>query len=372
MNCNILSQSIKTGFVGIIVLGLNSGCTNQDSTMTEAVAVRPSITVYPIVMAGQPREDVAYTVALLLERGGIENIAVNSNTYNPPADSDFTEQVNAFSSFVRQNPIPTQYALYGAYLGSPNTGVDEIQTILVNSSNGKVAWSECQTPESTAFKKANPKDPMDCTVFLVDRLRGPLALYDPMREDAPKGKMYEYWNKNSLVPSEAEQKQIEQRLTKLQNSNTAAATVLIYPARDGDQWSKACAEKLADRINRAKLMTATVANGQIEFAAQRASNEQIILWSAARSIQEIIQNQNAANNNNNNQPATDYILIADYMTAPVPEYNMVHTFLLEADGDWVIVDYQNSHYDDFNKIKPRTLDEFCDLTIIRLQKYLNK
>lgn len=65
------------------------------------------------------------------------------------------------------------------------------------------------------------------------------------------------------------------------------------------------------------------------------------------------------------------MLVADYLvTDGSREARGVHTFLLEADGGWVIVDYQNSHHDDFNRIHPTSLGDCCDLSVVRLGEYL--
>ena len=71
-------------------------------------------------------------------------------------------------------------------------------------------------------------------------------------------------------------------------------------------------------------------------------------------------------------PDADYVLLADYIvTAGSGDPSLVHTFLLESDGDWVIVDYQNSHHQDFDTIRPTSPEECCDLSALRLGRYLD-
>lgn len=338
---------------------LTISCSTQDDG--EVVATRPSLTVYPIHMAGEDREDVAYVAAELLERSGIESIEVDSEAFAADFDSSFDDQAAAFAAFVKARDVSTEYALYGAVIGSPRGGVDEIRSILVDA-DGNVAWSDRQTRESPALKRAQPNDPMTSTVFLVERLRGPLDLHDPMRADAPRGKMAERGRVESLAPTDAQLEQMEQRLARLREAG-AGATVIVYPARTGDAWSARCAEKLANEINRKGLLSASVAKDPIEFEIQPSRNQQKILWSGARSIQQLVRAH---------PPEADYVLVADYMVSERAGQAMaVHTFLLDAGGDWVIVDYQNDHHDDFNTISPTSLEECCDLSIVRIAGYLD-
>ena len=348
------------GSVLLATLGLAAGCA-QSNKGGEPLATRPSLTVFPIHMAGQPREDVAALVALLLEQGGMESIEVDGAVFSPDVEASFDDQAGAFAAFITERDLSTEYALYGAVIGSPQRGVDEIRCVLVDAS-GNVAWSDRQTRESRAFKRAKPADPMGCTVFLVERLRDPLDLLDPARADAPKGRWAGNWRKDSLVPTDAERDEMQGRLARLLEA-APRATVLVYPARIGDSWSVECANRLAERINRRGLLRASVAENAIEFEIKPSGNQQTVLWSGARSIQGLLRA---------NPPGTQYVLLADYMLpgGGRGEARGVHTFLLEADGDWVIVDFQNSHHDDFNKIRPSSHDDCCDLTVVRLARYL--
>lgn len=342
----------------LATFGLAAGCANQPKG--EPVATRPSLTVFPIQMAGEPRKDVAALVALLLEQGGMESIEVDGAVFSPDVDAAFDDQMGAFAAFIKKRGVSTEYALYGAVIGSPQDGVDEIHSVLVDGS-GNVAWSDRQTRESPAMKRSNPSCPMSCTVFLVERLRDPLDLLDPMQADAPEGRWAGYWRTDSLAPTDAEVDEMQGRLARLLKA-TPTATVLVYPARIGDSWSVECANRIADEINRQGLLDASVAEGRLEFEIQPARSQQKVLWSGARSIQQLVRA---------NPPKADYVLLADYMVSRGSgEAWGVHTFLLESDGEWVIVDYQNSHHDDFNKIRPSSPDDCCDLTVVRLGKYL--
>ncbi len=291
----------------------------------------------------------------------MESIEVDGAVFSPDAEASFDDQASAFAAFVMERDLSTEYALYGAVIGSPQRGVDEIHGVLVDA-GGNVAWSDRQTRESRAFKRSKPADPMDCTVFLVERLRHPLDLLDPVRGDAPMGKWATRARRDSLAPTDAERDEMKERLARLLEA-APAATVLVYPARTGDSWSVACATRLADGINRQGLLRASVAQNAIEFEIQPARDQQRVLWSGARSIRQLVRAHPAD---------ADYVLVADYIvTAGSGDPSLVHTFLLESDGDWVIVDYQNSHHQDFNTIRPVSPEECCDLSVVRLAGYLD-
>lgn len=355
-------KSITTivGSVLLATLGLAAGCTHHKTTSVP-LATRPSLTIYPIQMAGHPRKDVAAFVAQLLERGGMDSIEVDAAVFSPDEKASFDDQAGAFAAFVTERDLSTEYALYGAVVGSPQRGVDEIHAVLVDA-GGNVVWSDRQTRESAAFKQSNPADPMSCTVFLVERLRDPLDLLDPARADTAEGKWADYWRRDSLVATDAERDEMQGRLARLIES-APRATVLVYPARIGDSWSAECASRLAEEINRRGLLRASVAETSIEFEIKPSGNQQKVLWSGARSIRDLLRAD---------PPGTQYVLLADYLLPGDSggEARGVHTFLMEADGDWVVVDFQNSHHDDFNKILPSSHDECCDLTVVRLARYL--
>jgi hypothetical protein len=354
-------RSITTAVLALLTaMGSAAGCEHQ--TTAEPIATRPSLTIFPVQMAGEPRQDAAEVVALMLELRGMESIEVDPAVFSPDVGASFDDQAAAFAAFVKERDLSTEYALYGAVIGSPQRGVDEIRGVLVDGS-GHVTWSDRQTRESREMKRAKPSCPMDCTVFLVERLQDPLDLLEPRDFNAAEGKWADRVRRESLAPTDAEIDAMEERLARLRSANPTA-TVLVYPARTGDSWSVECARRIADEINRRGLLDASVAESRLEFEIQPARNQQKVLWSGARSIQQLVRA---------NPPRADYVLCADYLMSMArgsSKAGGVHTFLLESDGDWVIVDYQNSHHRDFNKINPTSLDKCCELSVVRLDRYL--
>jgi hypothetical protein len=124
--------------------------------------------------------------------------------------------------------------------------------------------------------------------------------------------------------------------------------------RDGDVFAKA--DDLVAMINERGLLKARVATGERRFEFKPSMNQQVVLWSAARSFRKLVREQPAD---------ADYVLAAHYAKA-----RLVHVFVLDRSGEFVIVDFQNSHHTDFRKIKPDSREDCSKLAAVRLASYL--
>jgi len=337
-----------------------AACTGQASG--PPVATRPSLTIYPVHMAGEDRRDVAAVVAVMLERGGMTEIEIADAAFTTDPATAFETQAAEFAAFAAGQHLETEYALYGAILGSPQRGVDEIRGVLVDR-DGHVAWSDRQTRSDAAMRHARPNDPMSSTVFLVDRLRGPLDLLDTPPADAAEGRWARAARAESLVPGEAELAAIERRQASLRDA-ASGATVVVYPAWFGDGWSTEAAELLARRLNSGGTFAASVAGEPLPVRFERGRNEMRMLWAGARSIQDLVRA---------NPPGVDYVLVADFVMPGAGssgggggEAVAVHTYLLESDGDWVIVDHQNDRHRDFEAVHPDSVRGCCDVVARRI------
>jgi hypothetical protein len=49
----------------------------------------------------------------------------------------------------------------------------------------------------------------------------------------------------------------------------------------------------------------------------------------------------------------------------------VHLIVCDQKGDWVIVDFQNSHHKDFQAINPKSIEDCQRLAVKRLASYLS-
>ena len=139
---------------------------------------------------------------------------------------------------------------------------------------------------------------------------------------------------------------------------------MIFPARvGGDTASVENAAELAKLVNDAKLCKAVPATQAVVLKASQADpNEQKTLWELAREFREYVRN---------NRPDADYVLYADYVFNPKDwEQGFVHFVVCDRQGEWVIVDYQNSHHSDYQSIRPVSRKDCDKLLVKRLEQHL--
>jgi hypothetical protein len=312
-----------------------------------------SVTVYPVLLAGQPNRDAALVLGILLERGGITEVEVADSAFVLPAGADFGSITRAFAAHVANQELGTGCALLAAFDGVPGRSVDAVAGSLVRA-NGTVAWTERLAAGNAEFDRARPGEPMECLELLAERLREPLHLHTP-NADAKPTKLEKRMAAAAGVPEQAELDSMAQRLASLRQKGKPA--LRIAAPRIGASWSAEAATKLAQALRDQGFHEVALADAPLSFSAKPSSNEQTMLWSAARSLQQLIR---AA------PPHKEHWLCADFLQAAPQQFGAVHTFLLSPEGDWVVVDYQNSHHDDFQQVAPKSLDDCALLAARRL------
>jgi hypothetical protein len=138
--------------------------------------------------------------------------------------------------------------------------------------------------------------------------------------------------------------------------------VIVYPARvGGDHTDQSSATRLSKLLNEAKLCQATVAKTGPVLEGEGWPNEMRVLWLFAHAAREYARQHPAD---------SDYVLFADYWDSPRKTTWAVHFVVCDRAGDWVIVDLQNSHHPDFQRINPKTLADGDRLMLERLKTYL--
>ncbi len=317
-----------------------------------------SITVYPISVANSTRKDVAEVVGLLLEKGGIQHIEIASQSLEGHSESSMEETGQQFANLVKESEFHTDHHAFGEFLGSPQEGVKEVRTYLCDG-KGHLLWMDRQTPDDRDFKKIKAKDPMTCCVLMATRLQKKLDLKNPMRKKAPKGKMHQRWMEKSKIPDEEERNAMKDRLQALKKQEKQ--TVLVFPIRRENKYDAKAAQILANKIEEQDLFKTNVIENIEPFDIQASSNEQLVLWDLARKFKDYLQNE---------YKPVNYSLIADYMIGK-EETHAVHFILCDAQGEWVIVDYQNSHHRDFKRMAPRNEDDCHQLVLRRLKHVMN-
>jgi hypothetical protein len=142
------------------------------------------------------------------------------------------------------------------------------------------------------------------------------------------------------------------------------ATLMIYASRiSGTTVDTASAGDLAKMINAAGLCRAASTGQTVLLKASLADpNEMKKLWDLAREFRDYTKQ---------NPLDADYVLYADYIFNPQDwEWGMVHFVVCDRKGEWVIVDMQNSHHPDYQRIKPTSRDGCDKLLVKRLEGYL--
>jgi len=350
--------------IAILTLAVAFGDTNPRAGEVSDDG-KPSVTVFPVVATpdGFPDEfakRVGIVVATFLEQAGLEDLEVADTVFNPPETDDVNKIAEAFGKQVGEKPIQTNYAVFTQFLGTPQRGVQGIRTIVVDKS-GKVLLAE--SAGKAQFDKAplRPEDPMTCCVFVSRRLQEFWRLEDPLRPNAPKGKMARFWQKDAGIPAKDELDAIAKRSETLKK-NLKTATCTIYPVHVGRQSDKQCAVDLVAMLNEAGLCKAETSETDPALKIASHSNEQKILWDTARAFRDFVQK---------NGSTTDYAVYADYGLFGT-KVGHVHAIVCNRSGDWVLIDMQNSHHADFERIDPKSAADCNRLLLARFKGWLSE
>ena len=333
---------------------------------------KKSVTVYAVALTSSEgvnapasiAERVAEVVGVFLERAGMEQIEIAEASFSPPKTDDTAKIAAAFGQFVSKQSLKTEYAVFGQILLSKDA-IKAVRTIVVDKA-GKVVFAELADQEAFSRSKIKPDEPMTACLFLVNRLRDVWELADPERKDAPEGKMAERLKKRSAGPSDEEVAAMRKRLAD-QKKQFPASKVTVYPVHLWAGSDKSGAAQLAKTLNEQGICRAEPSDTDPRLKIQGDPNEQKVLWDTARAFREFIRK---------NPPATQYALLADYGVRPASdgkqEASYVHLILCDRAGNWVLVDFQNSHHPDFQSIAPKSREDCHRLAVKRLMGYLSK
>ena len=158
--------------------------------------------------------------------------------------------------------------------------------------------------------------------------------------------------------------ELEKRLD-LMKSNGPNVSLTILPVRIGaieKAEDAATASDLARMINEAGLCKAAPAKQSLLLkASMNDPNEMNKLWALAREFRDYAKK---------NPSDADYVLYADYIFTPNWDFVMVHFVVCDRQGEWVIVDLQNSHHPDYQSINPKSKEDCNRLVVKRLEGYL--
>ncbi len=320
-----------------------------------------SLTILPVRLAGKPWDRVTEVVGVLLEKQGLRNIELGKTPFMP-AETNLESLAAAVGAFVKTNLVTTGYALYAEYNGDRQTGLNELRAVVVDRA-GAVVWTDRQTPQDEAFKKMGERDPMTMSVLLVERLSPQFGLTEATAKAAKPGKLAAIMDQRSGLPPENERAALPERQQAMKRA-LPGETLLIYPARiGGAAVDETSAADLAKMINDAGLGKAAAAKHSVLLkASQTDPNELKTLWNLAHEFRDFVRT---------NPPVADYALYADYVFNPQnAEQGFVHFVVCDRQGEWVIVDLQNSHHPDYQSIGIISRARCDQLLVKRLEGYL--
>lgn len=323
----------------------------------QAAGREASLSILPVDLAGRPLRQVAEVIGMMLERGGMTHVSLADDDFRPPAGADLDATAKALGDFVKEHPPESGYVLFSEFRVSAKRRFDEVRTIILNA-QGDVVWQESLTSADPAFKRVNPKEPMQCCLLVAQRLRPILGLEDPTRGDAPEGRIARRWQEQTGLPDKAERAAIEARAEAFKQA-AVTATLGVCPVRAGGAASSEDAARLVSMINEAALAKAVALNDSPRVEQRGSMNEQKVLWGMARSFSESVRAH---------PPATDYVLYADHLMDK-DRVGAVHFVVCDRQGQLVIVDFQNDHHADFKKIDPKSAEDCDRLVLRRLQSY---
>ena len=348
----LLAGSVCVLFGSLPALGQTpSPGTHLD--LLKAQGINAAITVFPVKLGPRAMPEAGEVLAILLEHGGMRNVDWTPQVFPGSSDTDFGD-------YLRRNPVATEYALHAEVLGAPGVGITEIRALLVDKS-GETVWNYRQTPQDQEFQKAKPGEPLDCIVMLVNALREPLSLHDPFGPDAYEGRLSKQNAERTGLPTQGERAAMRKALLDAR-PKFAGSRVAVFPVLIDGQPDRQQAAHLAEALRDQNLGKAEVAAAQPAIEIQTVPNEQQRLWQMARAIRQYLRQT----------PVTaDYALYADYAFAPDGNVFLVHFVICDGAGEWVIVDFQNSHAPDFHAIAPKSADDCDRLVAGRLTSYLS-
>jgi len=319
-----------------------------------------SITVFPTLVADKPMPQVGDVIGIMLEKAGMDNIDTSALASTVSPGADLVLMTKQFGEFVRGQNIKSDYALYTEFIGTHKSGFTEVRTLIVNRAGAEV-WSDRQTRSDAEFKRIAPREPMQCCMIVVERVRSALALPDPPSGRAGPGKVEKRFAEKAGMPSDKERFDMEPRLTALTGLG-ATAEIEVYPVQINGKADADAARQLVTLINDAKICKARPSTSSPVFELKPSMNEQTRLWDLARASRAHAKSMPS--------PAP-YTLFAEYIMNPsTGKVGAVHFVVCDCGGEWTIVDFQNNHHEDFNAVSPHTSEECGQLLVRRLRGYM--
>ncbi|MHC4718879.1 MAG: hypothetical protein ACYSYT_00205 [Planctomycetota bacterium] len=304
----------------------------------------------------------ADTLGLLLEEKGYDKFEMTDTDFQfPEGKAARKERAVAFGKFVSELNLKTNYALCTEFTLHIEEGYQEVYSVIVDAKGG-IVWEDSQRRGDPELDKDFPGEGLDCCELVCRRLTPVMGLDKlPKKELAEEKKQALRKMRAQLPPEPSEFAAIEKRLQAMKKAG-ASARVMVYPTRmGGDHTDQSSATRLCKLLNEAGLCQATVAKTGPVLEGEGWPSEPKVLWQFARAARSYVRQHPAD---------SDYVLFADYWDSPRKTTWAVHFVVCDWAGDWVILDLQNSHHPDFQRINPKTLADGDRLVLERLKTHL--
>jgi len=319
-----------------------------------------SLTIYPIgyTMDGQPMAAemefdtrVAELIGTMLERLGMLPSISSASPRKIRPDDSLLELEKKLLAFQARSGIESDYVLY-VRMDSLLTESGPMVTrlcVVMSDVRGQIVWAR----DDSEMPRINP---MDVCHLIARTLKDHSDLREPDPDNVPYGEMARMMDERSGLPPLPERDDMDERFASACDS-FSNTSLTIYPFRI---WKKKKgsfegAGALAEKLNEDGLFMASVADSDTCLKAKRDPNQMKIMWDTAKSFRQYLTEHPAE---------ADYALLVD---ATIPAHHL-HLILCTGTGDWVMVDLQNSHHDDFNEFAPKTVDDCVALAHRRLQR----
>ncbi len=370
-----LFATVLTLGAGLLILGIwplavqaspeqNAAQAQRLAKMKKCDPNNVSLTILPVqIWFKHPMitsRKVADVLGGVAESYGMNNLDALDTEFVPPADTAWEQVPALLAEFLKKNPPKSDYVLYAQYLGSPNSGPTEVRFVVTDAA-GNLVLSDRQTDKDEDFKRIVSGDPdaMGCSVLAAERLFSRLGWQKV--EGEPHGKFARKWAQESGTPNDEEQTAMRKLAAKLK-ADIKTAQIAIYSTCIGEQRNTESAARLASLVAQQVGCKTAKMDKSVSFQRQQNPNEQKLLWDMARAFRDYLR-ANPADSN--------YAMLAEYFVNPAGgPVGAVHFVVCDKSGDWVLVDFQNSTHEDFQRIAPKSIEDCDRLAVERLVKRL--
>lgn len=139
-------------------------------------------------------------------------------------------------------------------------------------------------------------------------------------------------------------------------------SVTIFPAHvnraGAEEWDARAAERLAELCNAERWFDARTSVVDVPLPVEWSWNQAAMLADGAKAFAAWVREHPLE---------TRYALIADYLLGP-KEAGGVHVIVVDAEGRVADVSLWNSHWDTFEELAPKTVDDCTEIAVRGLRE----